>query len=126
MTGRLVAIVGPSGAGKDTLIAGAVAARPDLVWARRTITRPATGNEPSEAVSEAEFERRRAAGAFAFWWTAHGLSYGIPASIHDHLAAGRFDAFADGGAGDIVALAEDGNFFSFNHNVLILNPNNLL
>ncbi len=36
----ITAIVGPSGAGKDTLIRGALAARPDLRLIRRVITRP--------------------------------------------------------------------------------------
>ena len=40
MSGRLFAIVGPSGAGKDTLIQGALAARPGLSVVRRVITRP--------------------------------------------------------------------------------------
>ena len=34
------------------------------------------------------FARRRDTGAFAFWWEAHGLSYGVPASVLDHVAAG--------------------------------------
>ena len=53
---RLVAIVGPSGAGKDTLIRGALAARPDLHLARRVITRPAdTDSEDFDSVTEADF-----------------------------------------------------------------------
>lgn len=87
--GRLIAVVGPSGAGKDTLMAAAAASRPDLVWARRAITRPATaGGEPFEGVDEAEFARRRAAGAFAIWWEAHGLSYGVPMSALTAAKAG--------------------------------------
>jgi ribose 1,5-bisphosphokinase len=75
----IFAIVGPSGAGKDTLIAGALAQRPDLRLVRRVITRPDTaGGEPHEGCSEAEFERRRQAGDFALNWRAHGLHYGIP------------------------------------------------
>jgi ribose 1,5-bisphosphokinase len=77
---RVFAIVGPSGAGKDTLIAGALAARPDLRAVRRVITRPETaGGEDFEGVSAQEFVRRVNAGAFALHWQAHGLSYGIPA-----------------------------------------------
>ncbi|AWD20240.1 phosphonate metabolism protein/1,5-bisphosphokinase (PRPP-forming) PhnN [Fuscovulum blasticum] len=75
----IFAIVGPSGAGKDTLIAGALAARPDLRRVRRVITRPAeAGGEEFEGVSEADFARRRDAGEFALHWPAHGLHYGIP------------------------------------------------
>ena len=77
---RLFAIVGPSGAGKDTLIAGAMAARPDLRLVRRVITRPSeAGGEDFEGVSLSEFQRRKEAGAFGLDWEAHGLCYGLPA-----------------------------------------------
>jgi ribose 1,5-bisphosphokinase len=88
--GRLFAVVGPSGAGKDTLIAAAAARRPDLAVVRRVITRPAdAGGEDFEAVDRAEFRRRKAAGRFALDWQAHGLCYGIPSGIDAVLAAGR-------------------------------------
>lgn len=75
----IFAVVGPSGAGKDTLIAGALAARPDLQVLRRVITRPETaGGEPFEGVTTAEFATRAARGDFALSWNAHGLSYGVP------------------------------------------------
>lgn len=83
-------VLGPSGAGKDTLIAGAVAARPGLVWARRVVTRPeSAGSEPFEGVAREEFKRRRAAGAFAIWWEAHGLLYAVPATAKADLNRGR-------------------------------------
>lgn len=79
MTAQLIAVVGPSGAGKDTLIAAACAARPGLSVVRRVITRPeSAGGEDFEGVSETEFLRRRVAGDFALDWQAHGLRYGIP------------------------------------------------
>ncbi|MFN3615888.1 MAG: phosphonate metabolism protein/1,5-bisphosphokinase (PRPP-forming) PhnN, partial [Rubrimonas sp.] len=87
-------VVGPSGVGKDTLIDIARAARPDLLFVRRAITRPAcSGGEAHEAVSAERFERMAEAGDFALWWRAHGLSYGLPRSIDDALAAGRSAVF---------------------------------
>jgi len=41
------------------------------------------------AVTPAEFATRRAAGAYALAWEAHGLGYGIPADIADDIARGR-------------------------------------
>jgi len=88
--GRLFAVVGPSGAGKDTLLAAACAVHPDLVLVRRVITRPAdAGGEDFEGVSLAEFGRRDAAGDFALTWNAHGLRYGIPRAALAGLAQGR-------------------------------------
>lgn len=75
----IFAVVGPSGAGKDTLLAGALAARPDLRLVRRVITRPTeAGGEAFEGIGEAEFTARKLRGEFALDWQAHGLSYGIP------------------------------------------------
>ncbi len=75
----IFAVVGPSGAGKDTLIAGAMAARPDLRLARRVITRPAdAGGEDFDSITETAFAARKAQGEFALNWDAHGLRYAIP------------------------------------------------
>ncbi len=76
---RVIAVAGPSGAGKDMLIAMACAACPDLRAARRVITRPSdAGGEDFEGVTPAEFDRRLNAGEFALHWRAHGLGYAIP------------------------------------------------
>lgn len=88
--GRFIAVVGPSGVGKDTVIDALVAARPGLLRAHRVITRPASaGGEDFEGVAPDEFRRRAAEGAFALAWEAHGLCYGIPAGIARPLDAGR-------------------------------------
>jgi ribose 1,5-bisphosphokinase len=92
MTGRLLLVVGASGAGKDTLLGFARARlvhRADIVFVRRVITRPPDGTELHEPVDEAEFAARRGAGGFALDWQAHGLHYGIPQPIEADLAAGR-------------------------------------
>jgi ribose 1,5-bisphosphokinase len=89
----LVLTVGPSGAGKDTLLKGArtaLGADPRFRFVRRTITRARDdGAEEHDSVEPAIFEERCAAGDFALWWRAHGLGYGIPSDISADLAAGR-------------------------------------
>lgn len=90
--GTLVLVVGPSGAGKDSIISGAALALHDetrLVFARRLITRPAeAGGEDHVALSPAEFTARREAGELLLHWSAHGLDYGLPGELMGVLADG--------------------------------------
>ena len=93
MTGTLVLIGGPSGAGKDTLIRLAqerLRNDPRFVFVRRVITRPRDGGaEDHEPSSLAEFASRLAGGAFALSWDAHGFRYGVPLEIEQDLASER-------------------------------------
>jgi ribose 1,5-bisphosphokinase len=90
--GRLVLVVGPSGAGKDTLIAAAktsCAGDPAIVFPRRVVTRPATEAEDHDSLDDNAFDRAAKHGAFAVCWHAHGLRYGIPRSADNDVRAGR-------------------------------------
>jgi ribose 1,5-bisphosphokinase len=90
--GRLVLVVGPSGAGKDTLLrlarAGCVDDH-DIVFPRRVVTRAASADEDNIAVTSDEFRRALDHGDFAAHWEAHGHSYGLPLEINDDIRAGR-------------------------------------
>ncbi|QAU44805.1 phosphonate metabolism protein/1,5-bisphosphokinase (PRPP-forming) PhnN [Bradyrhizobium guangzhouense] len=90
--GRLVLVVGPSGAGKDTLLRlaqAACAGDRDIVFPRRVVTRASSADEDNIAVSPDEFARAREHGDFAVHWDAHGHSYALPREINDDIRAGR-------------------------------------
>jgi ribose 1,5-bisphosphokinase len=87
-----VLVVGPSGAGKDTLLRLAQAAcidDHDIVFPRRVVTRASSADEDNIAVSPDEFARARDHGDFAVHWDAHGHSYALPLEINDDIRAGR-------------------------------------
>ena len=87
--GRLIAVVGPSGVGKDSVMAGLHGAVPGLHVVRRVITRaPDLGGEDYDAATVAQFEALVEDGAFAVHWGAHGLHYGIPITVKHQLGKG--------------------------------------
>jgi ribose 1,5-bisphosphokinase len=90
--GCFVAVAGPSGAGKDTLIQGVrerLAPDRRFVFARRIITRQGDCTEDHDSVTEFEFARMKADDAFLISWTANGLDYGLPGGLRRDLADGR-------------------------------------
>lgn len=91
--GTLFLVVGPSGAGKDSLIDAAKAVlnnNPEYVFARRYITRPAdAGGEDHIPVSDEMFDTLLSRNAILLNWHAHNLRYAIPSSVGEHLAQGR-------------------------------------
>jgi len=87
---RLIVVVGPSGAGKDSMLRGWRAASAAPHFAQRVITRASDANESHEAVSLGDFAGLRSQGLLATWWQAHGLDYGVRRSQLEPLAAGRW------------------------------------
>jgi len=91
--GGLVLVVGPSGAGKDTLLrhaADKLAGDERFAFPQRLVTRrPDAAHEDHAAISRTEFERLRACGDYALCWEAHGLGYIIPKQVEVMIRAGR-------------------------------------
>jgi len=90
-SGRLILIVGPSGAGKDTLINAARARfRGDtrFIFPRRIVSRPGSAHEDNAYLDADTLAWLALEEAFALSWQAHGLSYAIPRSIETTLAGG--------------------------------------
>lgn len=86
-SGAFLAVVGPSGAGKDTLLAAAQAALAEdkrILFARRVVTRPSMPSlEDHESLDADTFLAAEKAGRFCVTWQAHGLHYGLPSEIAD-------------------------------------------
>ncbi|MBX2883120.1 MAG: phosphonate metabolism protein/1,5-bisphosphokinase (PRPP-forming) PhnN [Granulosicoccus sp.] len=88
--GRLISVVGPSGVGKDSVIAGLLEAIPDLQMAKRIITRPpGLGGEDYTSVSEENFQSAVNNGEFCLHWRAHGSFYGISEDVLNGVEDGQ-------------------------------------
>jgi len=92
--GVFVAVAGPSGGGKDSVMTyarerlGSLEA--DVIFARRIITRPMEpGSEEHDTLDEAAFQREKDASRFALSWCANGLNYALPATLDDEMRHGR-------------------------------------
>ena len=109
MSGTFVAVVGPSGVGKDSVIGYAkerLDAAGRVVFVRRVVTREADGgSEDHDSMDVVEFEKAERSGAFALNWDAHGLRYGLPVALENDLAEGRV-VVANLSRGVIPALLE--------------------
>ncbi len=100
--GRLIYVVGPSGAGKDTLlqyVRERIPVASPVVFAHRYITRRTLGeSEDHVPLTPAEFNLRLRAGFFAMHWHANGNAYGIGVEIDRWLRSG-FQVVVNGSRG---------------------------
>jgi ribose 1,5-bisphosphokinase len=86
---RLIYVMGPSGAGKDALLAFArerVGA--SVMFAHRYITRASGDGENHIALTHDEFATRVEHGLFAMHWESLGLRYGVGIELDAWLARG--------------------------------------
>jgi ribose 1,5-bisphosphokinase len=93
---KVILVVGPSGAGKDTLLRAArehFAAVPTLGFARRYITRPPGVDEDNYYVDEVGFSFLEKAAFFVSSWRAHRNCYGVP----------RHEINQNNGKGSVIA-----------------------
>lgn len=97
MMGKLIWLMGPSGSGKDSLLAELrLREQTQLLVAHRYITRDASaGSENHIALSEREFFTRAGQNLLALSWHANGLYYGVGIEIDLWLHAG-FDVVVNG------------------------------
>lgn len=97
MPGRLIYVMGPSGAGKDTVMRGVVQRLGGrALIAHRVVTRAAhSEDEAAIFVERAEFAWMEASGLFAMAWRANDLDYGVLRHIDKALLHGR-DVFISG------------------------------
>ena len=104
--GRLVYVMGPSGAGKDSVLQYARAkldGRHPVVFAHRYITRPPSDDiENYISLSPGEFALREARGLLACDWAAYGIRYGIGIEIAAWQAAGLLTV-VDGSRAHFIA-----------------------
>ncbi|POZ60876.1 phosphonate metabolism protein/1,5-bisphosphokinase (PRPP-forming) PhnN [Chromobacterium alticapitis] len=107
--GTLWYVIGPSGAGKDSLLAYArdrLSADAGVMFAHRYITRPAgAGGENHVALSAEEFDARAASGCFALSWRRHGLAYGLGVEVDLWLGQG-LDVVVNGSRSSLALAAQ--------------------
>ena len=91
-TGMFVCLVGPSGAGKDTLlrlVRDKLAARARLQLSPAAgVTRPPPHMKTMLVLTETAYLEGVRSGRFALAWRAHGLGYAIDGDVLPALAAG--------------------------------------
>jgi phosphonate metabolism protein PhnN/1,5-bisphosphokinase (PRPP-forming) len=92
MSGAWVFICGPSGVGKDSVIASAqqaLQAHTNIIFSRRMVTRPAQAGSDHDPIRKTDFLGLVQAGKLSWHWSAHGFYYGIAGHYATDVQAGR-------------------------------------
>jgi ribose 1,5-bisphosphokinase len=92
MAGCLVCVVGPSGAGKDSLMAyarHALSSDSQFHFARRVVTRQSTDDEDHETLNDEAFIKADLSGEFFLSWRAHFLAYALRAEVRARVGSGH-------------------------------------
>ncbi len=97
--GLLFILVGPTGAGKNTLINGVLGRIDALQQLPTATTRPIRPGEKEgrehHFISRDEFERMIGAAELLEWQNVHGNLYGVPKGTVEYLVENRLDRIAD-------------------------------
>jgi guanylate kinase len=112
--GMVLLVSGPSGVGKSTFVSRLLPLEPALTFSVSTTTRPPRPGETQgveyDFVSDAEFDRLVAAGAFVEWAHVHAHRYGTRRErLEEAMAAGRvplLDVDVQGGQ-QVIRLFKD-------------------
>jgi ribose 1,5-bisphosphokinase len=111
MNHRLIYVVGPSGAGKDSVLAWLRMHKPDSIpvhWTRRTINRPTAdspNSEQHEVVDDVMFEKLVRSDAFLMHWIANSHRYGIRKSELSNLVDPKCCVFVNGSRAHLSTAA---------------------
>lgn len=113
MNRRLIYVVGPSGAGKDSVLSWLRTHTPESApvhWARRTIDRPnmtQPGAEDHESVDTVGFAQLVANNALAMHWHANTHGYGIRHRELDRLKDPAWCVMVNGSRAHLPLAAHD-------------------
>lgn len=91
MSGSWVIVCGPSGAGKDSVLAWAreaLAPHPAICFAQRLVTRAQQQGSEHEEISPQGMRELQRRGELAWWWEAHGHVYGVRAAYAARVREG--------------------------------------
>lgn len=91
MSGAWVIVCGPSGAGKDSVLAWAreaLAPHPAICFAQRLVTRAQQPGSEHEEISLQGLRDLQQRGELAWRWEAHGHAYGVRATYASRVREG--------------------------------------